>query len=179
MKISEPVHSRSGWGSDLTSEKVCLNARHDYAECPNTLKLLAIDIRNSIYEVYISEIWCRWPKIRSNFRPLHYKSMGGNERSLFSLKTNRNALKHRVTGRLDTLSQNIATSDPSPCRQGHFRSWKVTSSFSAITFDRNQLEWWKHHRCIQDDDTDRLTCSMTFSDQVMTLTRGESFQMTF
>ena len=29
---------------------------------------------------------------------------------------------HRVTGRFDILSRNIVTSDPSPCRQDHFRS---------------------------------------------------------
>ena len=34
--------------------------------------------------------------------------------------------KHQVTGRFDTLRRNIATSDPSSCRQGHFRSWKFT-----------------------------------------------------
>ena len=39
------------------------------------------------------------------------------------------ALNHRVTGRPDIMSWNIVTSDPSPCRQGHFRSWKITSSF--------------------------------------------------
>ena len=64
-------------------------------------------------------------------------------------------------------------------RQGHFRSWKVTSSFSGITFDKNQLELWKHHRCVQADDADRLICNMTFSGQVMTLTWGQFFNMTF
>ena len=58
------------------------------------------------------------------------------EMRLFWAKTLRNALKHLVTGRLDTLNRNIATSDPSSCRQGHVRSWMVTSGFSAITFDR-------------------------------------------
>ena len=75
-------------------------------------------------------------------------------------------LKHRVTGRLDTLSRNIVTSDPSPCRQGHFRSRKITNSFSAITFDRNQLEQWKHYRCVQDNLTDQMIWNMSFSDQV-------------
>ena len=45
-----------------------------------------------------------------------------NEIRLFWKKAIRNTLKHRVTGRLDTLSRNIENSDPSPCRQGHFRS---------------------------------------------------------
>ena len=51
-----------------------------------------------------------------------------NERHLFWTKTIRNTFKHQVTCRLNTLSRNIATSDPSSCCQGHFRSWKVTSS---------------------------------------------------
>ena len=49
-------------------------------------------------------------------------------------------LKHMVTGRLDTLNRNIATSDPN-CHvakviSGHEMS-VVFSSFSAITFDRD------------------------------------------
>ena len=58
----------------------------------------------------------------------------------FEQKNIKNTLKHRVKGKLDTLSRNIAADDPSSCHQGHFRSWKVTSSFSGITFDRDQLE---------------------------------------
>ena len=57
--------------------------------------------------------------------------------------------------------------------------WKVTSSFSGIPFNRDQLERWKHHRCVQADDTDRYVCNMTFSDQVITLTWGQIFNMTF
>ena len=80
-----------------------------------------------------------------------------NGRRLFWKKTIGNTLKHRVTGRLDTLCRNIVIDDPSSCGQGHFRSWRVTSSFSALTFDRDQLERWKHHRCVQADDADRTT----------------------
>ena len=86
--------------------------------------------------------------------------------------------KHRITARLDTLSQNIATSDPSSCRQGHFRSLQVTKSFSAITFDKDLLEQWKHHRCVQDEHTGWLICNMTFFNQVMTLTCGQIFNLT-
>ena len=57
------------------------------------------------------------------------------ERSLFWTKTIWNTLKPPVRCRLDILKRNIATSDPS-CRRGHFRSWKLTSSFSEITFGR-------------------------------------------
>ena len=63
-----------------------------------------------------------------------------NERRLFCTKTIQNTLKNQVTCRIDTLSRNIVTGDPLSCRQGHFRSWKVTSSFSGIAFDRDQLE---------------------------------------
>ena len=47
-----------------------------------------------------------------------------NERHFFN-KTIRNTLKHQITGRLDTLSRNIATSGPSSFRQGHGRSSAV------------------------------------------------------
>ena len=123
----------------VTSPQKSLNARHSYTECLITLKLPVFDIRTSIYKMHILEFWYPWPKVRSILRPLHYnKSIGENEMCPFWKKTIWNTLKHRVTGRLDTLSLNIATSDPLPCRQGHFRSWKVTSSFLSIPFDRNQ-----------------------------------------
>ena len=41
------------------------------------------------------------------------------------------------------------------------------------------LERWKHVRCVQLDDTDRLICNMTLFGQVMTLTWGQIFKMTF
>ena len=85
-----------------------------------------------------------------------------NERRLFCTKTIQNTLKHRFTGIIGILSRNIVTGDPSSSRQGHFRSWKVTSSFSGITFDSDQLERRKYHRCVQADDTDRLICNITF-----------------
>ena len=149
------------------------NARQSYTEWPITLKLSAIDTRISIYQMYISEFLYPWPKVRSTLRPLHYKWMGENERRPFWKKPIRSTLKHRVTGRLDTLSRNIATSDTSSCRRGHFRSGEVASSFSSITFDRDELERCKHHH-------HKLTeCNITFSDQVITLTLGQIFNMIF
>ena len=41
------------------------------------------------------------------------------------------------------------------------------------------LERWKRLRCVQLDDTDRLICNMTLSGQVMTLTWGQIFKLTF
>ena len=51
--------------------------------------------------------------------------------------------------------------------------------FSAKTFDRYVLKQCKQLRCVLVDDTDRLICNMTFSGQVMTLTFGQSYKMTF
>ena len=89
-----------------------LNARPSYTEWRVTWKLLGIDVRNSIYNMHISEHWYRWPKVRPILRSFHYKSTGNIERRLFLTKTIRDTLKHRVTGRFDTLNRNIATSDP-------------------------------------------------------------------
>ena len=164
----------------VTSPQKKMKVRHSYTECPITLKLPVIDIRTSIYKIYLSEFRYPWPKVRSILRPVHnYKSMGKNERRLFWKETIWNTLKHRFTCRIDTLSWNIATSDLSPSRQSHFRSWNVISSFSAITFDRDQIEQWNHHRCVQNDHTDRVICSMIFSDKVMFLTWGQIFINTF
>ena len=59
---------------------------------------------------------------------------------------------------------------------GHGRSPAV---FSGITFDRDQLEQWKHHRCVQADNMDQLICNMTLLGQVMTLPWGYIFNITF
>ena len=61
------------------------------------------------------------------------------------------------------------------------RSFQVNQghqTFSEITFDRDKLGRWKHHRCVQTDDADRMICNMTFSGQAMTLTWGQTFNMT-
>ena len=47
-----------------------------------------------------------------------------------------------------------------------FKVMKGHQQFSAITFDRDQLERCKHHRYVRADDTDRLICNITFSDHV-------------
>ena len=82
--------------------------------------------------------------------------MGENYTAPVLDETHLNTLKHRVTGRIDTMNRKIATSHRSSWPQGHFRLWKVTSGFSAIPFDRDQLEQWKHHSCVQVNDMDRL-----------------------
>ena len=60
--------------------------------------------------------------------------------------------------------------------------WPVTPRQVAkviLGHKRSPAERWKHHRCVQDDHTDRLICNMTFSDQVLTLTWGQIVEMTF
>ena len=60
-----------------------------------------------------------------------------NERRLFARKPFK-TLKHRITGRIDILSRNIVTGDPS-CRQGH-EGHEGHQQFSGITFDIDQLD---------------------------------------
>ena len=56
------------------------NPRHSYTEWLIPLKLSVIDIRNSVYKIYISEFWYQWPKVRSILQPLYY--LWVNERKL-------------------------------------------------------------------------------------------------
>ena len=56
------------------------------------------------------------------------------------------------------------------------RTWKVPSSFSTITFDRDMLEQCKYLRGLQVDKTNRLIYNMIRFSQVMTLTLRSNFQ---
>ena len=109
----------------VTSPQKSLKARHSYTEWPITLKLLPIDIRNSICKMCISEVWYRWPKVRSVLWPqiIGMCQKEKIERSMFWTKPILNTLKRRVTDRIDILNREIATSGPSSWPQGHFRSW--------------------------------------------------------
>ena len=181
VEIVDPGHARSGHhvtSSDLTSQKVWMLVKATPTEwLPwNFQRLISVPVsmKDISRNFYIGDL-------RSGqFCDLSIVSQWEkNERRLLD----ENHSKHYETScyrcRIDTLSRNIVTGDPLSCRQGHIWSWKVTSSFSAITFDRDRLERWKHHRCVQADNMDRLICNMTFSNQVITLTWGQIFQMTF
>ena len=52
---------------------------------------------------------------------------------------------------------------------------KGHQQFLVIPLDRDKLRRRKHH-CVQADDTDRLICNRTFSDQVMGLDLRSTFQ---
>ena len=113
----------------------------------------------------IVDLWSgRW-----SLRPLHCQ-WEEIESRFFWTKPIQNTLKYRVTSRLDTMNRKLETSHLFSSPRSHLRWWNVTSNFLAITFDRDKLERWKHHRCVQGDDTDQPICNITFSDQVMTLT---------
>ena len=87
-------------------------------------------------------------------------------------------LKHQITGKLDTQSRNITTSDPSTsCRHGQFWSWKVTSSVSEITFDRDQLKRGKHHDVFR--PMIRIDWYAIWPFPIMSLTLGQIFKITF
>ena len=99
---------------------ISLNARQSYTDWIITLKLLAIDTSNSTYKMYISEFWYWWPMVRSIVWPLHYLIQWEKiEKRLFWTTAILNTLKHRFTGRIDTLNRKSATSDPSGWPQGH------------------------------------------------------------
>ena len=138
---TQVTHGQVTRSRQVISLKKKLNVRHSYTEWPITLQLSAINIRTRIYETYITEFRYRWPKVRSILRPLHYSQWEKNERRLFCTKSIQKTLKHWVAGRIDILSRNIVTGDPSSCCQGHFRSWKSPAVFRIyVTFDKDQLE---------------------------------------
>ena len=140
---------------------------------------------NSIYKIIISEYWYRWPKIRSILRPLHYKLMVENWKASLLLE---NHLKHSNIGLQLELTPWIGIMRP--VTRPH-----VAEVISAIQVIKGHQQFfannfWKRHAramwcarrydtCAQVDDTDRLICIMTFYDQVMTLTFGQTFKITF
>ena len=136
VKISEPDHWRSGHqvaSSALTSEKVCMlviATPNDWSPW-NLQRLISLTVSikclSGSFDVGDPRsgqfcdlsIISKWEKI---------------ERRLFWTKAIGNTLEHRITVRIDTLSQNIGTSYPYSCRRGHFRSWKITAVFSQQLF---------------------------------------------
>ena len=109
---------------------------------------------SSMHKRYILEFWYRWPKARLILRPLHTYMLALSQweeikMRLFWANTILSTLSHRVrvTGKLDILNRKIANQWSPPYvlqPRVHLRSWKVPTSFSAITFDRDKLERWKH-----------------------------------
>ena len=81
---------------------------------------------------------------------------------------------HPHDGEADPPCRKLTTTDP-PCRLAPDRaraSRKKLACFFA-------LERWKHVRCVQLDNMDRLMCNIALFGQVMTLTWGQLFKMTF
>ena len=124
---------------------------------------------NRSYKIYASDFWWLWPEVRLILWPLHYKWIRKNWKKplLDENHSKHSNISLQVDLTVDTLNRKIVIINPFSWPQGHFRSWKITSSFSAITFDRDKLERWKYNRCVQADDMHQSICDITFSGQVM------------
>ena len=131
--------------------------------------------------MYILEFWYRWPKVMSILRPPHYKSMGENWQSFFFFLDGSH-YKHSSTLNYSYLwhtEHENGIRVPFLCPWGHLRSPMLSDCFSRMTFDRGVLEQWKHLSCVWLDETDRLICNLTLTSQVMSLTWGQIFKLTF
>ena len=95
-------------------------------------KYISIYLLGTRHFLKVSPASERFPEINQRRVLTHAPPRGGHASSRFSLSS----LKYWIIGRLDTLNRKMVASDPSLCPRGHFRTWKVTNSFSAITFDR-------------------------------------------
>ena len=124
VKISDRGHSTSGHQitpSDLTSEKVRMLVIATAND--RSLRNFQILISVAVSMKCVSRNFGVGNLRSGQFYDLSIASQREkNEGRLLWTKTIRNTLKHRTKGSLDTLSQYIATSNPSSCRQGHFRS---------------------------------------------------------
>ena len=153
VKTSDPGHSRSGYqvtSSDVTSENVWMlvkstpNARSPW----NFERLISLPVSIKRWSWNFD---IRDPR-SGQLCDLSIKSQWEKKWKAHLLKEKHETLSDiglqvdltPWVGILRTL-----TNDPQTCRQGHFGSWNGTSSFSAIIFDRDQIEQWKHHRCVQ------------------------------
>ena len=136
LKIRSPDHVE--WPRLRKS----LNAGHSNTEWPITLKLSKIDIRNSIYEIYIPVFLYRWPKVISILRPLQYKLMEWNWKAPL-LDENHSKLSQTSGYRYKTWH-----SDSENCDQ-----WTLLMSPKSFQFMnghqqffRETSEQLKHHR---------------------------------
>ena len=116
----------------------------------------------SMNNLHFLEFWYLWRKVRSILWPLHWLLVNG--RKLKSASFGRKYPQtsgHRWTWHNEPEN---CTCDPLKCLWGHLRSRTVSNSF------------WKHQECVQLNNTNRMTCNMTFS---VTLTWGQIFELTF
>ena len=143
------------------------------------LKLIGSDLVIGIYNSYISDFWKLWPKVRSFFRPAHYKSMGKFQVPLIvhifvQFYLYYDYLCHRWGSISKKPSVNLQRVN---C--GHMSSPKVTIHFWPITFDRSVIQASKQHHCVSLVNTDRMICNMPYLGQIWTLTWGQISYLTF
>ena len=132
-KVRSPGHVK---GPHLIKS---LNASQSYTDWTIALKLSVIDTSYSVWKC-ISHNFDIGDQRSGQFCDLSIISQWEKiQKRLFWMKVILNTLKRLVLGKIDNLNRKFATSDPSSWPQGHFRQWKVTGSFSEITFDRDKL----------------------------------------
>ena len=82
----------------VTSPHKSLNARQSYTDWKIALKLSAIDTRNSVYKMFVSEFLYWWHKDgQVNFVTFIISQWEEIEKRLFWSETILNTLKHQIT----------------------------------------------------------------------------------
>ena len=156
-----------------------LNLHQSYNCWAIDIKVSGVDEGDSIYKTYISDFWYLWPEVRSISRPPHYKSMGEISTSsecypIHSIWSGSWYYKF-----LSVISPKNITCDLWMVSLGHPRSPQGTNGFSAITSDWKEIEPPGNVHCVCLVNADRMICNMTNFGQVMTLTWGQMFNLTF
>ena len=153
--------------------------RHGHSSGDKDLKLSGFGILPSTYNLYISEFLYRWPKVRSFLESHHYKSMG-------ELSTSSEChLIHSICSgswyyrSLVVIIPKNITGDLWKVSLGHPRSPEITSGFSAITFYWIEIETPFDVYRVFLVNAHQMICNMTYFGQVMTLTWGQIFNLTF
>ena len=89
------------------------------------------------------------------------------------------AQDHSITGPCWWFHRNISLMTFGRWSPGHLRSPEVTSGFSSITWDWVEIETPFDVYRVFLVNADRMICNMTYFGQVMTLTWGQFFNLTF
>ena len=130
--------------------------------------------------MYISDFLYRWPKVRSILRPPHYVSQWAEFQIILfcfkSMSNSRNIPQWVFTNHSSRHMHHWPLHWAMEVMWRHHRSQTV---FLAITFDWDKIQPPKQVQFVCLDETNQLICNMTYSGQVMTLTSGQIFNLTF
>ena len=131
QKISAQGHLRSGHQvrSSAPTSKKYLWFRRDYSFWCINMKLSGVDKGISTYKTYISELWFRWPDVRSILRPHHYKTMGKCSYAAFPKVRVATCYLCQDIPTLGHSRWPVCSFDPMTPPSGHSRSYEVTFVF--------------------------------------------------